>query len=508
MIKKILYALFLFFTNSAIGASTSSIASKAPISYPLHMFDHADILDIAKLCEVAYEDTVRLYELESSGWEINRLYTSSQYAYGIKATNGPLSVLSFKGTDDKTTFMGDMKAVRQSSEHIFPHFEADVLHKGIYDYYASLKAKEHFLKVDDDQFLVFCGHSLGGAASQLAGLELIDMKRKKPENYPDNFCSIFTMGAPAIMGFNLAKTLSTQIPDNWRIYFDNDPVAKITRGKSKEAYKACNTEDDDCIFFQTGKKVKLSGKGTISHRCKEYIDNILSQSSKIKPPCRQFEEGEIHYQFMGGTYFRCLDGELLSYLRTFDLPNFALEKAISHMLYLWSSTKKSDRSFKNCSDPHHPYRGSDMLFYKLWRLEELFKIKTVDEFVNKLKELQLKYNFTNGLYFEYTFLYLKRMIDSLKFIQPDLEELENRTKHLTRADATVKNFLERYFLTIRGEISYPPAYDAGLDALTLISLSPAPSMSDLESILPHYQPPSENDIKSILSFIHAAASFH
>lgn len=69
---------------------------------------------------------------------------------------------------------------------------------------------------------------MGGAVCYLVGLEMLSTQQANPHHYPSHFCSLFTLGAPPVVGPRLCEPLSRI--SHLRITFDNDYVTLYTRG--------------------------------------------------------------------------------------------------------------------------------------------------------------------------------------------------------------------------------------------------------------------------------------
>jgi hypothetical protein len=406
----------------------TSLASSPGFS--ISHFDHEDLIEVAKLCDVAYGKTSpHTAALENLGWHIEELYSDTQYYYGIKATNGPLRVVSFKGTDDLGSVLSDCDAVRLSSREAFPDFSESVLHRGFYDYYQKLGAGAHFSKVDHDEFLVFSGHSLGGAMCSLAGLDLLTKQKKRPDLYPDQFCSILTLGAPAALGADLARELSV-IP-HLRIAFDNDPVTLVTRGDLRHSKLYCKPESEVCVFTHAGNLIKLYGTNLMNHGCTAYINNLIDLPRRdlygIWGPWNE-QKNALYYTcpYLGsGIGFNCTDAQLIANFRSFNLPqDIALCGAQRLALSWWSLDYPQPYS----NQAWHPRRCADTLFYQIWRTENLGHLNWKGlSILLTLNTLHIKYCFLNESYRQNTLRYFHRLI---MMYPEDLEELIQKASTL------------------------------------------------------------------------------
>lgn len=423
MIKfKLLLALCL--VSNALLASTES----REISYRLDHYDYQDVKEIAQLCHVAYgvEESPYTASLESAGWDIQELRNIDDYQYGVAANNGPLKVVSFKGTDDITTLLSDVDAVQASTETRFAMHPKSVVHRGIYDYYISVDPVEHFSHLDEDQFLVLSGHSLGGAVTNLAALDLVTIQNKAPHNFPDGFFSLFTLGAPPVLGPELCQVLCNNFArgTHGRVYFDNDPIATITRGKSGEPLNLLEEVDVNSVFKHTGYQIPFSGTGLLSHSVTTYIDHLASvKPSSIFPIWRTWEErGEakpIVYRNMGKVFFNATGGSPGYFLPNYNSLSFPEDIQRAFGKYLSSSGWAMARNTKTYHRSWHPKRFADLAFYKIWKSEHL----GAKEFLESIFLLERKFDFTSSDYYQNTFFHLERLMKKHNLTYSDIEEM-------------------------------------------------------------------------------------
>jgi len=375
-------------------------------------------------------------ELENSGWDIKELHNSSGYMYGIKSTNGPLTVISFKGTDDIKSLFCGLNAVPLPTKHIYPEFEEDVVHKGFFEYYAHLGAHEHFSKVDEDEFLVFSGHSLGGVACNLAAMDLIRMKMRKPNNYPHTFCSIFTLGAPALLGKNLRRVLNDNFrgSSHIRVFFDNDSAVQHILEANGEPLKVCHIKENTCIYKHGGDGHEIVGSGIFSHKCNTYISNLSTLKNRFWRDWSDFNEEPLYYEYGNQIYFKASNEFLLRSYRSIEFSETAKKRLRTYLSDIfWDYSR--DASY---SSPYRPIRCADTLFYQVWREENLSRISDLD-IIKILESLDDKYGFLLQSYRKNSFLYFERF---LKIHGVDIQKLEEMTYDFIQSSGIIEDIKE------------------------------------------------------------------
>ncbi len=409
--------------SNTLLASTES----REISNLLNTYDHQDVKEMAQLCHVAYgvEESKYTSGLEEAGWDIVNLRNHDGYQYGIEANNGPLKVISFKGTDSYGHAVADLTAVRASTKVYFPDFPESVVHKGIFDYYEFLDPVEHFDHLDEDQFLVLSGHSLGGAVTNLAALDLIAMHDHNPHKFPEGFCSLLTLGAPPILGPELCEVLRLRFcrSAHTRFYFDNDPVALLTRGKSGKPHQINFVDDHHSVFQHASlcpDGVPLEGTGVLTHSSISYINHISSMVPDsvfaVWGTGSESRWGEpIHSMRMGRHNFHEGSEYLLSNYRSFDFSD-DVQRALGKYLLTNNWTTKRNEVF---DDPYFGKRLSDLLFYKIWRTEKL----GTKELLDALLLLNRDFTFDNPRSYQNTFLYLERLMKKLGLTYSEIEKM-------------------------------------------------------------------------------------
>lgn len=262
------------------------------VSKELTTYTYQDIQAISFLCDVAYDGGESSYfkRLEDLAWKIEFL-TDSPFtqSFGVKASNGSLTVIAFAGTKimgNFHTILQNMDALPSDSKAYFETLPiSGALHHGMATYYTNIKkAYNSFLldSFDRNLKLVLCGHSLGGAIAQLHALDIVNACHREPEKYPTNFCSIFTLGAPAFLDSSLAAYLDTHFTgsSHLRVSFDNDLISNYTRGPGHNLFPLHKSNDGKGPFVHAGHEISLQGEGFMAHRCAHYIESIIKHEGK------------------------------------------------------------------------------------------------------------------------------------------------------------------------------------------------------------------------------------
>lgn len=392
--------------TTCVWASSSS--APVDISFSIDHFDHADMVEVSKLCSVAYgKDSPYTTGLESAGWDITDLVTPNGYRYGVRAQNGPLSVLSFKGTDDGYSMLQDATMARMSSAGVFPRLPHDDMHTGFHTYYSNLDVRPHLRKVEHDEFLILAGHSLGGAMCYLSGLEMLSMQQEDPHLYPSHFCSLFTLGAPAAVGPRLCAPLSRIA--HLRIAFDNDPVTSLTRGPVTLSQPACRVDSGTCYFNHTGEKVTLTGSGLATHTCDQYIEALITTPRDRVAPIWGEPQSISLAPYVSAVYAPGYDtSRLLSHFRSADCEETKHRPLMQHLITgAWNGTFPRGTFHRSFS----PSRADDTLFYQLWRRHNLYGAHLVSpqDYIDLLGALHEKYDYLNPLYTQRTLGFFDRI---------------------------------------------------------------------------------------------------
>lgn len=467
IMNKIKYILLGFFY--LMDASLWASASSAPvdISLPLDHFDHADMIDISKLCSVAYgRDSQYTDELEASGWSLADLETQGGYRYGVRAQNGPLSVLSFKGSDDTYCFAQDLNAERMETKEIFPNLPHDVMHRGFHTYFAALGTQEHLRHFEEDEFLVLAGHSLGGAVCYLAGLEMLSTLQTRPHHYPSHFCSLFTLGAPPAVGPNLCAPLSRI--SHLRITFDNDYVTLYTRGADSVSSPFCAADSQACYFAHTGEKKLLAGTGAVSHKCDTYVEALLSTAKgsiariwDTTPPQPISLAPFISHALIP----RYNISQMLSRYRSPEFPEaerILLTKKLVQSAWSGAYTRSTlHREF-------YPSRADDTMFYQIWRKHALGarQLTSSQDYIHLLLDLHGEYNFLNPLFSSKTLRFFDRIAKKNALTPDTLSHMIADAQHHTVSASALSSpvtdqvlfhsLATMHFLFSQGSAPLPP----------------------------------------------------
>ena len=190
--------------------------------------------------------------------------------------------LAFRGTSSKQDFMADGKVIPHPLI-LAPTTPTIKVHKGFYDQYTSIEEQILSCITTYEQTmknLVVCGHSLGGALSQLA---CVILKTK----YPSLGITCHTYGSPRVGNRLFAETLTKCVDANVRVTNRNDPVPMMPMTHVwKHNMDTSIVIEDSCKFILKTQDTPwycrlCTSLGDIDfanpvqdHSCDEYINRV------------------------------------------------------------------------------------------------------------------------------------------------------------------------------------------------------------------------------------------
>lgn len=150
--------------------------------------------------------------------------------------------VSFRGTSSFEDAKSDLN-VRHTTIVLKEEHGGDVtqvlkVHSGFYDQAAVIIPaiiKDLTQIADDFDNIILTGHSLGSALSTITTVFLY-------YKFPKKNIINHTFGSPRVGDHNFAKWYSMHIPDNWRVYNEQDPVACIPI-----SHRFCHVKNGLCI---------------------------------------------------------------------------------------------------------------------------------------------------------------------------------------------------------------------------------------------------------------------
>ena len=167
-------------------------------------------------CEMSYKENIKNFK----GYECKLLQSDEDaqaYVFQMKDT----TVIAFRGTSSYMDAFTDLNAFST----ILPSFffvkssvtnNNDIkVHAGFLKQYISLR--KQILENIKREKIIVTGHSLGGALSQIAALEL--------SSFADLSC--ITFGSPRVGNKEFAKFLSEKVPNNLAIVHKLDPIPQL-----------------------------------------------------------------------------------------------------------------------------------------------------------------------------------------------------------------------------------------------------------------------------------------
>jgi hypothetical protein len=200
-------------------------------------YDYEDIKEVARLCHVAVENQSFYFEeLRDHFWDITFLTShTTLFPYGIKACNGPLTVIAYNGlgidpVDGFQTFFGEMEDGDEEGKNPFPKFKEVIdFDKGIDQHYMELKEfrSANLLKdFDPDEKLILTGYDVGGALAICGAMDLLYGQQHRSEIYPEKFCSLLTFGCPLFCGASFQSYLVQRFSgtSHLRMFFEKEPI--------------------------------------------------------------------------------------------------------------------------------------------------------------------------------------------------------------------------------------------------------------------------------------------
>lgn len=286
----------LFYVLGILAFSLPASAS-LKLAKPLTDYTYEEIQDVAYLCRCAYGKKGLVPLLQERGWDIEYCGKAVEDTpLGLKATNGPLTVLSFAGTaftgpsvvEKFSTLLADIEAVRVNAGKEFNYLPLNAtMHKGMHDYYLSIKelfAPLLFKSFCSGENLIIAGHSLGGSLAQLQAFELLSAWEKRADLSAKSACSILTLGAPAFLDQKSAAHLDLNFPgtSHLRLFLKNDPIVEVTRGPVGKPYLITPVEPGESVFVHAGYPVSLPNNDFFAHKCKSYIKAIEARPDTLR----------------------------------------------------------------------------------------------------------------------------------------------------------------------------------------------------------------------------------
>jgi predicted lipase len=159
-------------------------------------------------CEMAYKDNVKKFK----DYDCIFLDCPSHDAQGYMFHTADTTVIAFRGTSSFKDAITDFNAFS------VPWLQSEKarLHKGFFEQYMSLR--KQIIENLKHNKICLTGHSLGGALSQIAALDLSLL------NYN---VSCIHFGSPRVGNLSFAKLLAERVPDNLAVVHALDPIPQL-----------------------------------------------------------------------------------------------------------------------------------------------------------------------------------------------------------------------------------------------------------------------------------------
>lgn len=255
------------------------------------------ILDLARLSSLCYQPREKIEEL----YRVNRPYHKEDNVCVFNAVKEcPLLhktdencevlvckhetdvlVVAFRGTSSSEDVFTDLSIARKKmplahvSEKWWPQ-----IHSGFSDQFFSVnKYLDESVKENDS--IIFCGHSLGGALATIGSLYY-------SFQYPEKTIACVTFGSPRVGDDTFVKYFDNKINTSLRYVNDNDPIPCLPTQLRFKHVKGLQWLNQDVIqneinawrFLRFLKNTLLSYFGVgynacNDHKCDYYIDDLM-----------------------------------------------------------------------------------------------------------------------------------------------------------------------------------------------------------------------------------------
>jgi triacylglycerol lipase len=181
----------------------------------------------AEVCRLSYKDKEKISS-ESGVFNGDKVYLiENENAFCLIYKKEKTLIISIRGSDDKQDALDNIK-ISRTRYNSFTEMYCGKIHYGFIEYYENIREKirerivEYIESKDEpmsEKGIVFCGHSLGAAASCIAALDSSYLA-----NCPK--ITVFSYGSPRIGNKTFCKKFNKRI-QCFRVVNQNDPVTKI-----------------------------------------------------------------------------------------------------------------------------------------------------------------------------------------------------------------------------------------------------------------------------------------
>jgi hypothetical protein len=254
------------------------------------------ILDLARLSSMCYqpkEEVVRLYSCDRPYEKLDNacVFNTLKECPVLHKSQDDCEVLvckhesealvvAFRGTSSREDVLTDLSITRRElplsglSEPEFP-----LVHSGFHEQFFSVN-KEIEKDIEENDEVIFCGHSLGGALATIGSLYYSFL-------YPDKDISCVTFGSPRVGDNRFVELFDERISNSLRYVNDNDPIPCVpTRWRFKHVkglqwLNQDEIEDEIQVwrFYRFLKNTVLSVVGygynaCDDHKCDYYIKDL------------------------------------------------------------------------------------------------------------------------------------------------------------------------------------------------------------------------------------------
>lgn len=232
---------------------------------------HLNLLDMAVLCELARsinEPTIfnptsveqqKLFQKINKDIDFFENKTMDSEMIITTTLDNNTIIFTFRSTDSKKNIKQDLNAI--------PILMDDdiCIHSGFFKYYKSME--DHLVKEINEfrgDTVIFNGHSLGGAASVLAGYYMAD-------KISDKHLKVITFGSPRVGNKLFVEEFEKKVTTFYRIANARDPICYLP--PTIFLYAHCNKQ----LFLVDGHKITYKEpKESFFRNIKNFLLQILN----------------------------------------------------------------------------------------------------------------------------------------------------------------------------------------------------------------------------------------
>lgn len=206
-----------------------------------------DIVLYSKLARYAYQEPENVIHIKELGVPcqepkfITSCDTVDAQAYIWRLPNNGVCV-TFRGTSSLQDIIHDLDV------RLFDMGNGMYVHNGFYRQFESIEFQvTQELNILSPSYIVFCGHSLGGALATIATVYYAQTFSPKKR------IECVTLGCPRVGNKAFTTFFDSVVENSWRIYNEQDPVTMIPISCRFEHIKngLCITDSLECLRIPT-----------------------------------------------------------------------------------------------------------------------------------------------------------------------------------------------------------------------------------------------------------------